>query len=91
MEAPVQTMHPQHGKRNRPVRRQDYDRFRDAITAVLRDRELTHTELVAAVTDEARVSFGGNVSWHVMTVKLDLEARGAVVRTSSRPQRYRLA
>jgi hypothetical protein len=34
--------------------------------------------------------FDGNVSWYAETVKLDLEARDAIERTSSRPQRYRL-
>jgi hypothetical protein len=34
--------------------------------------------------------FSGNVGWHVMVVKLDLEARRLIERTSSRPQKYRL-
>ena len=32
----------------------------------------------------------GNISWYAETVKLDLEARDAIERTRSRPQRYRL-
>jgi hypothetical protein len=30
------------------------------------------------------------VSWYAETVKLDLEARKKIERTSSRPQKYRL-
>jgi hypothetical protein len=34
--------------------------------------------------------FSGNISWYGETVKLDLEARKTIERTSSKPQKYRL-
>lgn len=86
----IQTRHPL-GKANFPVSKERYELFKGAIVAALQEEELTHTELVQRVTERLEGSFDGNVSWHVMTVKLDLEAAGLVSRTTSRPQRYRLA
>ncbi len=83
----VRTSHPL-GKQNKPVRKRDYDLFTATILAVLRERELTHTELVEAVTERLDGSYDGNISWHVMTVKLDLEAKHVIARTDGRPQRY---
>jgi hypothetical protein len=34
--------------------------------------------------------FSGNISWYGETVKLDLEARKILGRTSDKPQKYRL-
>jgi Family of unknown function (DUF6958) len=85
----VRTKHPL-GKSNKPVSKQSYELFKAAIVTVLQDRELTHTELVDRVTRHLSGKFDGNISWHTMTVKLDLEARRVIERTSSRPQRYRL-
>jgi hypothetical protein len=86
----VRTSHPL-GKQNKPVRKREYDLFTATILAVLRERKRTHTELVEAVTKRLDGSYEGNISWHVMTVKLDLEAKHVIERTGGRPQRYRVA
>ena len=86
----VQTRHPTPGKTNFPVDERSYELFEAAIVRALRDRRPTHAELVDLVASQVEGTFEGNVSWHTMTVKLDLEARGVIERTSSRPQRYRL-
>ena len=85
----VFTKHPL-GKRNKPVPRRDYDTFKAAILAALHRAELTHTELLKELTKSLRGKFSCNVGWHLMVVKLDLEARKLIERTSSSPQRYRL-
>ena len=85
----VQTKHPL-GKRNKPVGKRDYEVFKAGILAALRRAELTHTELLNGLTKSLKGKFTGNVGWHVMVVKLDLEARGVIERTSSSPQKYRL-
>jgi len=85
----VLTKHPS-GKANKPVAQRDYDMFKAAILAALRRKELTHTELLDDLTRSLKGKFTGNVGWHVMVVKLDLEARKLIQRTSSRPQKYRL-
>jgi len=88
-EEKVLTRHPW-GKNNKPVDRQSYELFKDAIVSALRGRELTHTELVDELIKSVQGKFSGNVSWHAMTVKLDLEARNVIERTSSKPHKYRL-
>ena len=85
----VQTKHPV-GKSNKPVSKQNYELFKSTITAIVQEAELTYTELVGEVTRRLGRSFDGNVDWHTMTVKLDLEARGVIERTGKRPERYRL-
>jgi hypothetical protein len=83
------TKHPS-GKANKPVDKRDYETFKAAILSALRRHELTHTELLNELTKSLKGQFSGNVGWHVMVVKLDLEARRLIERTSSRPQKYRL-
>lgn len=88
-EEKVLTRHPQ-GKTGRNISRQSYETVREAILSALRKRELTHAELMAGVRKRLAGRFTGNASWYAETVKLDLEARRAIERTDSRPQRYRL-
>jgi uncharacterized protein (DUF2461 family) len=85
----VSTKHPQ-GKSNKPVDKRDYETFKAAILSALRRKELTHTELLNELTGNLKGKFTGNVGWHLMVVKLDLEARKLIYRTSSSPQKYRL-
>jgi hypothetical protein len=85
----LHTKHPD-GKRNQPIDKKDYELFEAAIVTALRRGELTHTELVDELKQRLKGTFAGNVGWCAMTVKLDLEARKVIERTSSRPQKYRL-
>jgi hypothetical protein len=40
--------------------------------------------------NDLKGKFSDNISWYAETVKLDLEARKKIERTSSKPQKYRL-
>ena len=86
-----QTLHPEQGKKNRPVPVKEYNLFKKTILQVLKKEILTHKELEAKVESLLSKSFSGNVHWQVMVVKLDLEARKVIERSSSKPQRYRLS
>lgn len=85
----ILTRHPQ-GKSGKNIDKKTYDAMSRAISSVLRGKELTHTELMARVTEKLEGRFDGNIGWYAETVKLDLEARRVIERTASRPQRYRL-
>lgn len=85
----ILTRHPL-GKRGRNISRQKYDSMKKAILSALRGKELTHTELFGRLKKGLKGRFSGNISWYGETVKLDLEARKAIRRTASRPQKYRL-
>jgi hypothetical protein len=60
------------------------------MLSVLNGKELTHTELFAQMNKRLKGKFDGNISWYAETVKLDLEARNIIERTSSKPQKYRV-
>lgn len=85
----VMTKHPL-GKSNKPIGKRDYEMFKAAILSALRRNELTHTKLLNELTKSLKGKFSGNVGWHMTVVKLDLEARKVIERTSSSPQKYRL-
>jgi hypothetical protein len=83
------TKHPL-GKSGRNISRHKYETMKQAIVATLGDKELTHTELFNQLNKSLKGRFPDNISWYAETVKLDLEARKKIERTSSRPQKYRL-
>jgi hypothetical protein len=89
MEAKVLTKHPL-GKTGRNISKQKYELLKEAILTGLRNKELTHTELFSYLNNSLKSTFPGNVSWYGETVKLDLEARKMIERTSSKPQKYRV-
>ena len=88
-EAKVLTKHPL-GKSGKNISKQNYGTLKEAILSALRDKELTHTELLDQLNKKLKGKFSGNISWYGETVKLDLEARRIIERTSSKPQKYRL-
>jgi hypothetical protein len=85
----ILTKHPL-GKTGRNIDIEKYDTLKKAILSVLRENDLTHTELFSRLNKSLKAKFSGNISWYGETVKLDLEARKMIERTSSKPQKYRL-
>jgi len=85
----ILTKHPL-GKTGRNVDRNKYNTLKKAILSALRKNDLTHTELFSRLNKNLKGKFPGNISWYGETVKLDLEARKMIERTSSKPQKYRL-
>ena len=88
-EEKILTKHPL-GKSGKNISKQNYETLKEAILFALRSKELTHTELLNKVNKSLTGKFSGNVNWYAETVKLDLEARKIIERTSSKPQKYRL-
>ncbi len=85
----ILTKHPL-GKTGRNIDREKYETLKKAILSALRKNDLTHTELFGRLNKSLKGKFAGNISWYGETVKLDLEARNMIERTSSKPQKYRL-
>ncbi len=88
-EEKILTKHPL-GKSGKIISKQNYETLKKANLSALRNKELTHTELFNQLNKNLKSKFSGNISWYGETVKLDLEARKMIERTSSRPQKYRL-
>ena len=78
------------GKRGVNISKQKYETLKKAILAALGKKELTHTELFDRLNQNLENKFTGSISWYAETVKLDLEARKIVHRTSAKPPKYRL-
>jgi hypothetical protein len=88
-EEKILTRHPL-GKSGKNISKQKYDTLKQAILSALKNKELTHTELFNHLNKNLKGRFPSNISWYGETVKLDLEARKIIERTSSKPQKYRL-
>jgi hypothetical protein len=88
-EAKILTKHPL-GKSGKNISKQKYETLKKTILSALKNKELTHTKLSNQLNKSLKGKFSGNISWYGETVKLDLEARKMIERTSSKPQKYRL-
>jgi hypothetical protein len=87
-EAKILTKHPL-GKSGKNIDKQKYKTLKKAIVSALQKKELTHDELFDRLNKSLKGKFSGSISWYGETVKLDLEARKIIERTSSKPQKYR--
>ena len=92
MPEKILALHPDPKKQGVNISASKYYLIRQAIEAVLTEHEdLTFGLLVEAVADRLGDTFEGSVPWYVTVVKLDLEARGMLMRVAgSSPQRLRL-
>lgn len=88
-EAKIFTKHPL-GKSGRSISKHNYYVVKQAIVDALQKKELTHTELIDQLFKSLTGKFTENVSWYGMTVKLDMEARKIIERTSTKPEKYRV-
>jgi hypothetical protein len=88
-EEKILTKHPL-GKSGKNISKQKYESLKQGILSALRNKELTHSELFQQLNKSLKGKVAGNINWYAETVKLDLEARKIIERTSSKPQKYRL-
>lgn len=88
----IMTLHPE-GKQGVNLDKQKYDQIRAAILGVIAaQEEVLFKDLPAAVAARLEPGFEGSIPWYVTTIKLDLEARGLIMRVPrSSPQRLRLS
>ncbi len=84
----IQTLHPIEGKTNKKIALDKYETIKHTLLHVLTYMEPTHLELMEEMYAILKDTFQGNVQWYGEAVKLDLEARGIVGRTKSKPQKY---
>jgi hypothetical protein len=89
-EEQIQTLHPKSGKKNKKISLAKYNVIRENLLNILARKELTHTELMEELYKHVKDTFEGGVQWYGETVKLDLEARKIIERTSTKPEKYKL-
>lgn len=87
----IRTLHPA-GKQGVNIDKGKYDMVREAVEDTLRaEPGITFSEMTEEVGRRIGDVFDGSVGWYVVSVKLDLEARGVLERVDGRsPQRLRL-
>lgn len=90
-EEKIMTLHPQ-GKKGVNILKRRYDPIKKFIIETLQQhKEISFSELTALAVAKLTGSFDGNVSWYVVSVKLDLEARNLIERIpKTSPHKIRL-
>ncbi|MGW9685009.1 DUF6958 family protein [Flagellimonas sp. 2504JD1-5] len=79
-EEKIITLHPQ-GKAGVNILKRRYDFIKDFIIKTVSEKEpITFDKLGDMAIEELTESFDGKVLWYIVTVKLDLEARGTIER-----------
>lgn len=86
----IQTLHPTPGKTNKKIDLSKYETIKAALLGILSKGEYSHTDLMERIYQKVTDTFEGGVQWYGETVKLDLEARGVIERTKTKPEKYRL-
>jgi len=90
-EEKILTLHPQ-GKKGVNISLSKYIQIKDFILQCINERPLINfNELSDKAMEELPGKFDGKVMWYIVTVKLDLEARGIIERVpKTSPHQLRL-
>lgn len=79
-EEKILTLHPQ-GKKGVNISKHKYDTIRDFIIQKIEEHgEITYEAVSDLAVKKLSSTFDGKVVWYVVSVKLDLEARGIIER-----------
>ncbi len=93
MEERILTLHPA-GKKGVNILKSKYDQVAQVLLDILHKAgEISFENLSDRANEELlKTGFDGKPLWYIVTVKLDLEARGVIVRIpKTSPHRLRLA
>lgn len=90
-EEKIMTLHPQ-GKAGVNILLRRYEQIKEFVLRTLEENgAITYSLLDEMAVEQLKDSFDGKVSWYVVTVKLDLEARGIIERIpKTSPHQIRL-
>ncbi|GAB1857697.1 hypothetical protein MHTCC0001_25340 [Flavobacteriaceae bacterium MHTCC 0001] len=90
-EEKIMTLHPQ-GKAGVNILKRRYDVIKNFILdTVTSHGEITYEKVNDMAIEQLSNTFDGKVPWYVVTVKLDLEARGVIERIpKTSPHKIRL-
>lgn len=73
----ILTWHPA-GKKGVYIAKKDYDLLCEFILTVLRAQEITLKDLIEMGDSQLALKIDRDISWQILVVKLDLEARGLI-------------
>ena len=91
MEERILTLHPG-GKKGVNILRSKYDQIADTIIEIVKEHEeIAFQDITDKAIRRLNGRFEGSVTWYLVSVKLDLEARGILERVpGTNPHRLRL-
>lgn len=91
-EEKILTLHPQ-GKKGVNIAKSKYDTISEFIISTTSKRkDITYKEVNDLAIKKLSKNFDGSVPWYLVSVKLDLEARGIIERIpKTSPHKLRLA
>jgi len=76
----IMTLHPK-GLKGVNILRAKYLQIKEYIIQTLeKEKEITYQELSDRAEKDLQETFDGKVGWYIVSVKLDLEARGIIER-----------
>jgi len=79
-EEKILTLHPQ-GKKGVNILKRRYDVICEYILATIKkEKIISYEDLSDRAVKELSATFDGKVVWYIVSVKLDLEARGIIER-----------
>lgn len=79
-DAKILTLHPQ-GKKGVNIDRVKYEQVKAFILQCIEEETvITYEKISDRAVEELQAHFDGKVVWYVVSVKLDLEARGIIER-----------
>ena len=79
-EEKIMTLHPQ-GKNGVNILKRRYDQIKGFILQTIEENnEISFEDLTDLAVKNLTNKFDGKVIWYIVTVKLDLEARGIIER-----------
>ena len=81
MEEKILTQHPQ-GKKGVNILRRRYELVKDTLIDIIREHggEMTYEKMNDLANERLEKTLDGKPMWYIVTVKLDLEARGIFER-----------
>jgi hypothetical protein len=79
-EERIMTLHPE-GKKGVNILKRKYQQVKDTLIKILNEQgEIEFKKLNRLAVEELTGKFDGKITWYVVSVKLDLEARGIMER-----------
>ncbi|WP_028296882.1 DUF6958 family protein [Olivibacter sitiensis] len=92
----LQMKHPDPTKKTVAMDKDKYDTLKNALVSIMKSqKEMTFKEMLKGVTDELarqKVTFQGNVQWHLAWVQMDMEAGDELSKNNKvSPQTFSLA
>ncbi|MEM6629272.1 MAG: hypothetical protein AAF694_06345 [Bacteroidota bacterium] len=87
----ILTLHPQ-GKQGVNILTRRYELVKETLISLLQEHgEISYKEMNEMAEERLKGALDGSIPWYVVSVKLDLEARGIVSRIpKTSPHRLRL-